>query len=452
VQDGGTSGVELRVVATSQMFRSLRYRSARLFFVGLSVSQIGTWIQLTAMSLLVYRLTGKAADVGITLLCQFLPMLVLGVWAGAIADRADKQRMAFITQALQAAQAIAIGVLELAGLANLGVVYFMSFVLGVIAAIDNPARRGFVIELVEPEDISNVVSLNTAVMTGSRIFGPAIAALLVGPLGPGWLFIVNGISFAAILWPIATIDRSTRHIAAPAARGGTPVRDALRYVRGRHELLVIFVVFTVVGTFAFNYNVSFLKLADDRFGSKTVFGWLLALSGVGSLVGSLMTAQRSRVTARWFFGAALILAVSGFGVSFAPNVWVAYAITVPLGGGGAAFIASLNAISQQDSPPDMRGRLLALGAVAFLGTTPIGAPITGWIADHISAEWSLAYGSVAAILAVAVGAAARRRPDPVTADAAASHRLDVPADEHPASAMHVDHADGRGLVVEGGTG
>jgi len=424
------------------MFRSMRHRSARLFFIGLSVSQIGTWIQLTAMSLLVYRLTGKAADVGITLLCQFVPMLALGVWAGAIADRANKQKMAFVTQALQAIQAITIGCLELAGLVNLPVVYVMSFTLGVIAAVDNPARRGFVIELVPPDDISNVISLNTAVMTGSRIFGPAIAALLVEPLGAGWLFIINGISFAAILWPIAVIDRSTLHVAPPAARGGTPVRDALRYVRHHRELFTIFVVFTIVGTFAFNYNVSFLKLGDARFHSgSAVFGWLLALSGVGSLAGSLMTAGRTLVTPRWFFASAVLLGVSGFGVSFAPNVWIAYAITLPLGAGGAAFIASLNAISQQDSPPDMRGRLLALGAVAFLGTTPIGAPITGWIADHVSAEWSLAYGSATALVATAVGVLVR-----------ASHRLDVPPDEHPSAAVDVDHADRRGLVVEGGAG
>lgn len=429
-------------MATAPMFRSLRHRSARLFFLGLSISQVGTWIQLTAMSLLVYRLTGKAADVGITLLCQFLPMLALGVWAGAIADRVNKQRMAFVTQALQAVQALTIGVLDLAGVVSLPVVYLMAFALGIIAAIDNPARRGFVIELVPPEDISNVVSLNTAVMTGSRIFGPAIAAMLVGPLGAGWLFIINGLSFAAILWPIAVIDTNTLYVTPPAPRGGTPVRDALRYVGRHRDLRLIFIVFTLIGTFAFNYNVSFLKLADDRFDSRTAFGWLLALSGVGSLVGSLMTAARPKVSPRWFFGASLVLGISGVGVSWAPNVWVGYALTIPLGAGGAAFIASLNAISQQDSPPDMRGRLLALGAVAFLGTTPIGAPMTGWIADHVSAEWSLGYGSAIALVAAIIGGALFVR----------LHRADVPAGEHPSPAVDVDHGDGRRLVVEGGAG
>lgn len=430
----------------SQMFRSLRSRNARWFFLGLSVSQVGTWLQITGMSLLVYRITGRAADVGITLFCQFLPMLLLGAWAGSIADRVNKQRMALLTQALQAVQALVIGILVLAGVVDLAVIFGFSLLLGVIAALDNPARRGFVIELVETEDISNVVSLNTAVMTGSRIFGPALAAMLIEPLGPGWLFVINGLSFAAILWPIARIDPSTLHVAPPRERGGTPVRDGLRYIRRSPGLLTTFVVFTVVGTFAFNYNVSLLKLADQRFGDRKLLGWLLALSSVGSVVGSLLTAARRRVEVWWFYGAAVVLGVAGFGVAFAPSIWVAYVISVPLGAGGAAFIASLNAITQQDSPPDMRGRLLALGAVAFLGTTPIGAPVTGWIADQVSAEWSLAYGSVVAIVTAVIGWSLRQRAG------RASRRAQVPAREDEPAAIRAEHADGGGVVVERGAG
>jgi MFS family permease len=429
----------------SQMFRSLRYRSARWFFLGLSISQVGTWIQLTGQSLLVYRLTGRASDVGITLFCQFLPMLLLGVWAGAVADRVNKQRMALLTQAGQAVQALAMGALTLAGMVNLPVIYALSLVLGVVAALDNPARRGFVIELVEPADISNVVSLNTAVMTGSRIFGPALAALLVDPLGPGWLFVINGISFTAILWPIARIDPATLHVTPPRPHGGTPVRDSLRYVAHRRELLVLFLVFTVVGTFAFNYNVSLLKLADRRFGDRKLFGWLLALNSVGSMTGSLLTAARRRVELWWFYGAAVVLGTAGLALAWAPSIWVAYTISIPVGMGGAAFIASLNAITQQDSPADMRGRLLALGAVAFLGTTPIGAPITGWIADHVSAEWSLAYGSVIALVAAAIGVLA-------ALGARVTSGPEVPGGQDEALPAGSQHGDGGGLVVEGGAG
>ena len=201
---------------------------------------------------------------------------------------------------------------------------------------------------------------------------------------------------------------------------------------------VLFTVFTAVGTFAFNYNVSLLKLADDRYGDERLFGWMLAVISVGSLVGSLMTAGLRRVGSQWFFGSAVVLGLSGLGVAWAPSIWFAYLFSIPLGAGGAAFIASLNGISQVESPPEMRGRILALGAVAFLGTTPIGAPITGWIADGISAEWSLAYGSIVALLGAVIGGLARRR----------SFTRDVPTGQDEVAATMVEHADGRGFVVE----
>lgn len=406
-------------MAGSPMFQSLRHRNARLFFLGLLVSTVGTWVQLTAMSLLVYQLTGNATDVGVTLFCQFLPMLVLGVYAGVVADRRDKRKMALLTQSLQAVQAVVLGVLYLVDMINLPVLYALSLALGVINAFDNPARRGFVTELVEPHEIPNAVSLNTAVMTGSRIVGPALAAALKGPLGVGWLFIANGVSFIAILWPLLAIDRSALHPSPQAKRGGTPVRDALRFVFSDPRLRVVFVVFTVVGTFAFNYNVSLLKLADSRFGSETMFGILLASTGLGSMIGSLLTAARPRVTTRWFFGNGLLLGVSGLCLSWAPWAWMAVVLGVPVGMGGAAFIAGQNAISQQESPSDMRGRILALGAVAFLGSTPIGAPITGWVADHVGAEWSLGYGAVISLAAVVVGYSLRRRDVRAEADVVA---------------------------------
>lgn len=423
----------------SATFRSLRHRNARIFFVGLIISNIGTWMQLTAMSLLVYRLTGKGTDVGITLACQFLPMLLLGVWAGGIADRVDKRKMAICTQSCLAVQALVLGAVDLAGHANLAVVWSLSLVLGMVNALDNPARRGFVVELVEPPDIPNVLALNTAVMTGSRIFGPAMAATLVGPLGTGWLFVINGVSYTAIVLPMLRINRSELHRSPPAARGGQPVREALRFVRRSPRLFVLFVTFAIVGTFAFNYNVSLLILSADRFGDRKLFGWLLAATSVGSLAGSLVTAGRARVGSVWFFGSGVVIGVSGLALAWSPSIWVAYVVSMPLGAGGAAFISSLNGISQIESPPAMRGRILALGAVAFLGTTPIGGPITGFVADHVSAEWSLAYGSVITLAVMAIGAAVRRR----------SVRAEVPGGENRETPALVDYRDGGGVVVEG---
>lgn len=423
-------------MSPAMMFRSLRHRNARLFFFGLVVSTIGTWVQITAMALLVYELTGSATKVGVTLLCQSLPILVLGVWAGAVADRHDKRKMTFITQSLLSGQAALTGILYLTGLLTLPIVYVLSAVLGVVSAFDNPARRGFVIELVEPGEIGNALSLNTAVMTGSRIIGPALAAGLKGPLGPGWLFILNSATFAAILLPLAVMDRTRLHPATPAKRGGTPVRDSLRFIVHDRRLFVVFAVFTVVGTFAFNYAVSLLKLADSRFHSETLFGILLAATGFGSMVGSLLTAARERVTTRWFFGNGLLLAASGLVMAWSPTSWSAVVMGVVMGIGGAGFVAAQNAIVQQEAPSDMRGRLLALGAVAFLGTTPIGAPITGWIGDHVGAEWSLAYGMLITLAAVSVGVSLRWK----------SIRGKVPADQDHAAAVFVEYAYGGGVI------
>jgi MFS family permease len=395
----------------SQTFRSLQERNARIFFLGLLVSNIGMWVQLTASSALVYRITGRSTVVGLTIATQFLPMLLFGAWAGAVADRVNRRKMTLITQSLLAIQALTLGVLDLTGHVGLPALFVLSGIMGLINAMDNPARRGFVIELVDPANISNAMSLNTAVMTGSRIFGPALAAVLTAKVGTGWCFIINAISFAAILGALLSLDKTKLRPAVTAARGGKPVREALSFVRHDRRVLMVFAVLTVSSTFAFNYSVSFLRLSDKRFGNEDLFGWFLASSAVGSLIGSLQIAKLELVRVRNLLLNAALLSVSGLAMAWSPNSVFAFACSVPLGIGGAGLISSSNAIAQQECPPAMRSRLLALVAVAFLGSTPIGSPITGWIADHIGAEWSLAYGSIAtlAVVGFAVVMLARSR-------------------------------------------
>jgi MFS family permease len=333
---------------------------------------------------------------------QFLPMLLLGAWAGALSDRYNRLRLTLFTQSGLAIQAFALGILDLTNNISLPAVYVLSLILGVVNAFDNPARRGLVIELVEPKNISNAVSLNTAAMTGSRIFGPALATLLVGPCGTGWLFIFNGISFAAILFSIMSMDKTQLYPAPRSAPGGKPVREALSYIRQDQSLFAVFIVLTIVSTFAFNYSVVLPKLADQRWGSDSGFGWLLAMVSVGSLLGSLFTAGRAVVTVRYFAAGCVVLAVGNIAVAWSPNLWCAFIAAVPLGAGGAMFISGANSISQVQAPADMRGRILSLTAVAFLGSTPIGGPITGWVADHVSIEWALGYGGVISLASVLV--------------------------------------------------
>ncbi len=382
-------------------FRSLRHRNARLFFLGLLLSNIGTWVQFTAVAILVDRLTGRTTAIGVLTALQFLPMLLLGAYGGAVADQRDRRTMAMLTQGALALQAVALAIFDLTGTINLGIIYALTFALGVVNAFDNPARRGFVTELVPEDDIANAISLNTATMTGSRIFGPAVAALLIGPLGTGWLFSINAISFVAILGSLFLLDQSRLYRAPRAKRGGTPVRDGLRFIRRSPNLFVPFLAFTVIATFGFNHNVAFPRMSREIWGAEYWFGWVLTTMSIGSLFGSLLTASRPFVTIRWMIANATVLGVAAFALAWSGNVWLALLLAVPLGLGGAGFVTSMNAITQQECPPDMRGRILALTAVAFLGSYPIGGPITGLVGDYVGLEWSLAYGAIVTLVAVA---------------------------------------------------
>ena len=383
----------------SGTFRSLRHRNVRLFLGGLAVSQIGAWVQFTAVAVLVDRLTESTTAIGVLTALQFGPLLVLGAWAGGVADRFDRRRIALWTQGAMAAQGAALAVAQFAGVMSLGVIYALTLVLGVVSAIDNPARRGFVTQLVEPVEISNVMALNTATMTGSRIFGPAIAALTLGSIGVGWLFVINAVSSIAIVGAIAAVDRTQVRHAPRATPGGRPVRDAIDFIRRTPLFAPVFVVFTVVSTFGYNHNVSLPRIAVDVWGSELWFGWVMTVTSIGSLAGSLLTASRERVSLAWMTGHALLLGVSGLALAFATSPVVALVIAVPLGLGGAAFIASMNSWSQEVCPPEMRGRILAFVAIAFLGSYPIGGPITGVVGDVVGLSWSLAYGAVIVIVA-----------------------------------------------------
>ncbi|MGH9132855.1 MAG: MFS transporter [Ilumatobacteraceae bacterium] len=397
----------------SQMFRSLRERNAKLFFAGLAVSNVGTWLQATAQVLLVRRLGGNGLALGIVTACQFLPMLVIGLWAGALADRFDRRHLTIITQAAMGVQAIALGILDLTDVVTIPVVYALSLALGIIGAIDNPARRGLATELVERRHLTNVMSLNTSVMTGSRIFGPALAALFANVMGTGWCFVINGVSFLALLWALVAIDPGRLYRGLPAPASATPIRDGLRAVWADPVLRLTVIVYAVVSTFAFNYAVSIPLLIRDQLDAPdTLFGWILSTTSIGSVIGALMVARLDIVRMRLLFGSVLVTALSMAVMAFSTSRILTFAVAVPFGAGVAAFIAASNAVFAERTSPDMRGRVLALGAVLFLGSTPIGAPITGWIGDHVSATWSMLYGALIALVTLFVAGlyAARNHP------------------------------------------
>ena len=384
----------------SSMFLSLRHRNLRIYFFGLLLSNVGTWLQFTAMSLLIYSINNKATDAGINTFAQFVPMLVLGAWAGGFADRHNRRRVTFWCQSLLGVQAVVLAVVTFTGHVSLPVIYLLSFGTGIASAIDNPSRRGLVTELVEPSEIPNAMSLNTTVMTGSRIFGPALAAVLIGPLGTAWLFALNAVSYLFVIGSLLMIDKTKMLPATSAARGGKPVREGLSFVWRDPMLRRAFIVFTVVSTFAFNYSVVMPKLSDVRWGQANGYPILLTCVSIGSVFGALATARFTRITMRWYATLVIINGVSCIAIAWAPNFLVACLLCLPLGLGGTGLVASMNGLSQQNTPPEMRSRMLALVAVAFLGSTPIGGPITGWIGDNIGIEWSIAYGGILTLLFV----------------------------------------------------
>ncbi|MFN5601428.1 MAG: MFS transporter, partial [Acidimicrobiaceae bacterium] len=298
-------------------FRSLQHRNVRVYFIGLLLSNVGTWLQFTATSILIYRINERATDAGLNTLFQFLPMLFLGAWAGGFADRHDRRTVTIWTQSALLLQAVMLAIADFGGFVSLPVIYALSLVLGVANAIDNPSRRGLVTELVEPAEISNAMSLNTTVMTGSRIFGPALAAVLIGPLGTAWLFAMNALSYVAVLWSLLALRRSEMIPSPPAPRAGKPVREAMAFVWGDPFLRYSFVVFAIVSTFAFNYSVVLPKLSDVQWGQENGYPILLTIVSIGSIGGALSTARFRVVGIRWYGILVTINALSCIALGFA---------------------------------------------------------------------------------------------------------------------------------------
>ncbi len=389
--------------------RSFRERNVRIFFGGFAVSGVGTWAQTTALVLLVRELGGGGLDLGIVTACQFLPTLLIGLYAGAVADRVDRHRLTMRLQALAGLLAIVLGVLDFGGLVTIPLVFVMTALSGTLSAFDNPTRRTLATELVPATEMVNVLSLSTSVMTGARMFGPAIAAVAVSQIGTAWVFVANGASFLVFLFAMASMDTSRFHRISRAARSATPIRDGLNEVWRIPSLRVTLVVFGIVSTFAFNYLVGFpLLVADRLMRSDATFGWLLSTMSLGNVVGSLLVARQREVSAAWMYGSATALATTMTVVAISTNTVLTFIIVFPLGMAATGFVNSSTLLVQQRTNPQMRSRVLALTTVLFLGSTPIGGPITGAIGDTAGAVWANLYGALITFAAVAVGVPVRR--------------------------------------------
>ncbi len=391
-------------------FKSMHVRNFRLFFGGQLISQIGNWLTMIAMTLLVLSITGNGLAVGIMAACQFLPVLLIGPWAGLIADRSDKRRLLFIVQVVAMLQSFALAALAFMRPTPLIPLYLVALVGGVTVAFDNPARRAFVTEMVPDEDMNNAVSLNSALMTSSRIFGPALAGLLIHLYGYGWCFLVDAFSYIAVLVCLAMMRTSELRPTAVAVRAKGQVREGLRYVRTVPELWIPLAMMALVGTFAFNFNVVIpLFVEKSLSGSAAQFTLVLSAMSVGSLIGALSVARRKSISIRDVVVASLIFGAAMTLFSFAPTLGVAFPVAPLVGFGSISFLTASTAIVQIFAAPNMRGRVLALQAMVFLGSTPIGGPILGAVSDAWGARAGLIVGALACFAAAAFGVVAGRR-------------------------------------------
>ncbi len=390
--------------ATDDTFRSLHVRNFRLFFSGQLISQVGNWLTLVAQTLLVLKLTDSGVALGLLAVAQFGPVLFLGAFAGLIADRSDKRKLLLLIQSFAMVQSFCLAALVFAGHPPVAAVYGVALLGGFAIAFDNPARRSFVVEMVPEDDIGNAVSLNSALMTGSRVVGPALAGLLITTVGFGWCFLLDGISYLAVLAGLWLMDPTELRRPPVAVRARGQVREGLRYARSVPELFIPLVMMAVLGTLAFNFQTVLPLFATrDLGGSDITFTLLMSVVSAGSLVGALATARRKRIGIYTVSVAAIAFGVTMGALSVAPNQPVAFVVCLFLGLSSISFMTASTAIVQLTATPSMRGRVLALQGMVFLGSTPIGGPIVGFVSQRYGARYSVALGGVAALAAGAFG-------------------------------------------------
>lgn len=390
--------------ALARTFESLRVRNYRRFFIGQVVSWTGTWVQWVAQGWLVLQITKSGLGLGLVTALQWLPVLLFGAWAGVVADRFDKRKLLIFTNVTSGLLSLILGLFTVAGYTELWLVILIALLLGLVTAIDNPTRQTFTLEMVGRRRLTNAVSLNTATFTTARVLGPAVAGFLIAAVGTGTCFLINAASFVPVTLALVTMDVSRLKRSGEGANGKRQVREGLRYVRTVPVLLTLLTMMAVIGTIEYNWQVILPVLAKETFaGDARTFGLLGAVLGIGMFAGSLTNAAFGRSERRVLIGAGMALGVVTLLIAAAPTLLVAAILMIPLGASSMAFLATMNSTLQLNSSDAMRGRVMAIYFVLFLGSTPIGAPIVGWLAETFDPRIALAVGGTATILACAWG-------------------------------------------------
>lgn len=396
--------------ALARSVSSLRIPNYRRYFAGQVVSLSGNWMQIVAETWLILTLTGSGVAVGVVAGLQFLPMLLFGAWGGSIADRFDKRRLLLVTQALLAIPALLMWGAAAGGVITPAMVYGLVLMRGFVTAIDNPTRQSFVIEMVGHGQLVNAVSLNSVIVHSARIVGPALAGGLIATIGVEPCFLVNASSFAVMVWALTTMNRSELLGEPPSGKRRGGVREALRYVAATPALAIPLAMMALVGTLGFNFPTLVPLLARFSFeGDATTYTLLFASLAVGSVVGALATGARGRTSSELLVASAAAFGAFALLAAAAPTIALEALALAPMGAASVTFAAGINSTLQLDADPAMRGRVMALYSVVFIGSTPIGGPLTGLLAEALGPRAGLVMTAAAAFVAAIAARWAFRR-------------------------------------------
>jgi MFS family permease len=400
-----------RVIRVGRVtFASLKVPNYRRYYGGQAISMIGTWMQMTAQAWLVLTLTHSSTALGGVIALQTIPVLLLAPYGGVLADRMNKRRVMIALQSAMGLQALALGLLTITGAVRVWEIGVLAVILGLNNAFENPARQSFMLELVGADNLRNAVSLNSVLVNVARTLGPAVGGLLIAGVGVGECFLINAVSFVAVIASLVRMDVSALDPTPPAPRARGQLREGLAYVRRTPELMIPLLMMGVVGCLTYEFQVSLPVMAESGLHvGATGFGFMTASMGVGAVVGGLLTATRGRTGVR-----TLVIAATGFGVAVslatvAPSLPLEIAALALVGAANITFMATGNATLQLTAEPSMRGRVMALWFVAFQGSTPVGGPIVGATMAALGARAGLGLGAITCLVVAAFGMAALRR-------------------------------------------
>ena len=392
-------------------FRALQIsRNYRLYTAGQGVSLAGTWMQTVGLGLLVLQLTGSGTSLGLVTAAQYIPVLLLAPLGGVLTDRVDTRKLLVCTQAATGVLALTLGLLTISGNVRLWMVYTIASGAGLLQVVDNPARQLFALQLVGPEHLTNAITLNTVNMNLARVIGPAIGAFISTTIGVGPCFLVNAGTFLVVIVALLAMRTSEMYpkVRTPRAKG--QVREGLRYVNRTPGLRTPLIMMALIGTLAYEFQVSLLLAAKYTFhGDGGTYGLMMSAMGVGAVAGGLVTASRERHGLGTLISTSAAFGVLMLAVAVAPSLPLAVVALVLLGAVNISFISRANATLQLTADPAMRGRVMALWTVAFMGSTPVGGPIVGWIGEHVGPRWALATGGLACLVAATYGVRQQRQ-------------------------------------------